>query len=106
MRSARVVDDFSSSSPVATFRFAKTVAGLDYPDVTSGSTSWLRSKQCAPARVVEQVLIQLSGHYFSLRENHGQEWIRTTEGVSQRIYSPPRLATSVPTRRLVSQRRP
>jgi hypothetical protein len=58
------------------------------------------------ARVVEQVLIQLSGHYFSLRENHGQEWIRTTEGVSQRIYSPPRLATSVPTRRLVSQRRP
>ena len=28
----------------------------------------------------------------------GQEWIRTTEGVSQRIYSPPRLATSVPTR--------
>src|SRR5580704_10958749 len=29
---------------------------------------------------------------------HGQEWIRTTEGVSQRIYSPPRLATSVPTR--------
>ena len=37
---------------------------------------------------------------------HGQEWIRTTEGVSQRIYSPPRLATSVPTRRSVSQRTP
>src|SRR5271156_5301782 len=31
------------------------------------------------------------------REN-GQDWIRTSEGVSQRIYSPPRLATSVPTR--------
>ena len=31
----------------------------------------------------------------------GQEWIRTTEGVSQRIYSPPRLATSVPTRILL-----
>ena len=31
-------------------------------------------------------------------EKTGQEWIRTTEGVSQRIYSPPRLATSVPTR--------
>src|ERR1700722_102612 len=30
--------------------------------------------------------------------DNGQEWIRTTEGVSQRIYSPPRLATSVPTR--------
>jgi hypothetical protein len=29
---------------------------------------------------------------------HGQEWIRTTEGVSQQIYSLPRLATSVPTR--------
>ena len=28
----------------------------------------------------------------------GQEWIRTTEGVSQQIYSLPRLATSVPTR--------
>ena len=27
----------------------------------------------------------------------GQDWIRTSEGVSQRIYSPPRLATSVPT---------
>ena len=27
------------------------------------------------------------GHYFSLRENGGQEWIRTTEGISQRIYS-------------------
>jgi hypothetical protein len=31
---------------------------------------------------------------------HGQEWIRTTEGVSQQIYSLPRLATSVPTRKL------
>ena len=30
------------------------------------------------ARVVEQVLIQLSGHYFSLRENHGQGWIIPT----------------------------
>ena len=29
---------------------------------------------------------------------YGQEWIRTTEGVSQQIYSLPRLATSVPTR--------
>ena len=29
---------------------------------------------------------------------NGQGWIRTSEGVSQRIYSPPRLATSVPTR--------
>jgi hypothetical protein len=28
----------------------------------------------------------------------GQNWIRTSEGVSQRIYSPPRLATSVSTR--------
>ena len=30
-------------------------------------------------------------------EGNGQDWIRTSEGVSQRIYSPPRLATSVPT---------
>src|SRR5687767_7623688 len=28
----------------------------------------------------------------------GQSWIRTNEGVSQRIYSPPRLATSVSAR--------
>jgi hypothetical protein len=43
---------------------------------------------------------------YAVLQSNGQEWIRTTEGVSQRIYSPPRLATSVPTRRLVSQRRP
>ena len=30
-------------------------------------------------------------------EGGGQNWIRTSEGVSQRIYSPPRLATSVST---------
>ena len=35
---------------------------------------------------------------FRFAERTGQEWIRTIEGVSQRIYSPPRLATSVPTR--------
>jgi len=31
-------------------------------------------------------------------KSNGQDRIRTCEGVSQRIYSPPRLATSVPTR--------
>jgi hypothetical protein len=31
-------------------------------------------------------------------QRNGQEWIRTTEGISQQIYSLPRLATSVPTR--------
>ena len=31
------------------------------------------------------------------RRGSGQSWIRTSEGVSQRIYSPPRLATSVST---------
>lgn len=35
-----------------------------------------------------------------VQKKNGQEWIRTTEGVSQRIYSPPRLATSVLTQRL------
>jgi hypothetical protein len=29
---------------------------------------------------------------------YGQGWIRTSEGVSQQIYSLPRLAASVPTR--------
>ena len=31
-------------------------------------------------------------------QGNGQGWIRTSEGVSQQIYSLPRLATSVPTR--------
>ena|SRR5579862_9671385 len=35
----------------------------------------------------------------SAEENGGEEWIRTTEGISQQIYSLPRLATSVPLRR-------
>ena len=30
------------------------------------------------------------------RESGGEEWIRTIEGISQQIYSLPRLATSVP----------
>ena len=38
-------------------------------------------------------------------EDNGQEWIRTTEGVSQQIYSLPRLAASVPTRLLFIFRR-
>jgi hypothetical protein len=33
----------------------------------------------------------------SLLGKFGQGWIRTSEGVSQQIYSLPRLATSVPT---------
>gem|GEM_PF-6224178 len=32
--------------------------------------------------------------------NGGQGWIRTSEGVSQWIYSPPRLATPEPTQKL------
>lgn len=36
--------------------------------------------------------------HFHRKIGNGQDWIRTSEGVSQRIYSPPRLATSVPTR--------
>jgi hypothetical protein len=35
-------------------------------------------------------LLYLSGY--------GQGWIRTSEGISQQIYSLPRLAASVPTR--------
>jgi hypothetical protein len=34
----------------------------------------------------------------SVERGSGQSWIRTSEGVSQRIYSPPRLATSVSAR--------
>ena len=61
--------------------------------------SFARSSALAQ-EVVEHILIQPAGSLpFSLREKaNGQEWIRTTEGISQRIYSPPRLATSVPTR--------
>src|SRR6476659_7384397 len=35
--------------------------------------------------------------FYSGHRGSGQNWIRTSEGVSQRIYSPPRLATSVST---------
>jgi len=35
--------------------------------------------------------LQIGTLCFPLRGKYGQEWIRTTEGVSQRIYSPPRL---------------
>src|SRR5204862_6977143 len=35
---------------------------------------------------------------FPCFQRSGQSWIRTNEGVSQRIYSPPRLATSVSAR--------
>jgi hypothetical protein len=42
--------------------------------------------------------------HFPALENGGQDWIRTSEGVSQRIYSPPRLATSVPTHFVCAKR--
>gem|GEM_PF-234398 len=41
---------------------------------------------------------------FRLAERNGQEWIRTTEGVSQRIYSPPRLAISEKTKHLKTKK--
>jgi hypothetical protein len=47
--------------------------------------------------LVESLLDRNPFFLFDLRRS-GQDWIRTSEGVSQRIYSPPRLATSVPTR--------
>ena len=40
---------------------------------------------------------------MALVKGSGQEWIRTTEGISQQIYSLPRLATSVPTQSDSSQ---
>ena len=65
-----------------------------------GSAKWLRYSRFRASRVaVEHCSNPQAGHMFPLRGKNGQEWIRTTEGVSQRIYSPPRLATSVPTRR-------
>jgi hypothetical protein len=39
------------------------------------------------------------------RAKYGQGWIRTSEGVSQQIYSLPRLAASVPTRTKCSRGR-
>jgi hypothetical protein len=68
----------------------------------SGSASWLRPLSSRSARAVEHILILSKGYDFSLCENGGQDRIRTCEGVSQRIYSPPRLATSVPTRLRIS----
>lgn len=41
---------------------------------------------------------------FSFQKGiNGQERIRTFEGVSQWIYSPPRLTASVPTRRFINK---
>ena len=48
-------------------------------------------------RIVLGISRQIPPRIFD-GEDGGQDWIRTSEGVSQRIYSPPRLATSVPTR--------
>jgi hypothetical protein len=50
------------------------------------------------ATTVEKPQMPRGFSIYALYRGNGQEWIRTTEGVSQRIYSPPRLATSVPTR--------
>ena len=55
-------------------------------------------------RVIELRSSSTEFSIFRIAEKNGQEWIRTTEGVSQRIYSPPRLATSVPTRFLALPR--
>ena len=41
------------------------------------------------------VLYQLSYFRKNKKKNGGQRWIRTTEGVSQQIYSLPHLATLV-----------
>src|SRR4030095_6658873 len=44
------------------------------------------------------------GSHLRCQRGSGQNWIRTSEGVSQRIYSPPRLATSVSALSLVGSR--
>jgi hypothetical protein len=56
--------------------------------------------QISSARNVSGVLRQPAPRC----ESGGQNWIRTSEGVSQRIYSPPRLATSVSALSLVGSR--
>ncbi len=58
----------------------------------------LDSRECAIAQGSRTAFKSIECNKFPLRGKTGQEWIRTIEGVSQRIYSPPRLATSVPTR--------
>ena len=81
---------FSSSSPVTTFRFAKTmgrsrISRRDVGLYILASPITMRS-----ARVVEQVLIQLcAGHYFSLRENLGRSWI-IRRNVGLCILAPPK----------------
>jgi hypothetical protein len=52
-------------------------AGLDYPDDRRALHLGC-ALNSAPARVVEHVLIQQTGHNFSLRENRGQGWIIPT----------------------------
>ena len=66
-------------------------AGLDDP--AWGGLHMVASLcRSAIALVVERVRTQPCGG------NYGQGWIRTSEGVSQQIYSLPRLATPEPTR--------
>ena len=40
---------------------------------------------------------------ITMAESGGEEWIRTIEGISQQIYSLPRLATSVPLHQQLKQ---
>jgi hypothetical protein len=57
-------------------RQAKAGSALSFGEV------WLAIRSCRACEVAK----------------YGQGWIRTSEGVSQQIYSLPRLAASVPTR--------
>ena len=67
------------------------MAGLDDP-AWGGLHIVASLCRSAIALVVERVRTQPCGG------NYGQGWIRTSEGVSQQIYSLPRLATPEPTR--------
>ena len=65
-----------SRAPKGMLRQAKAGSALSFGEV------WLAIRSCRACEVAK----------------YGQGWIRTSEGVSQQIYSLPRLAASVPTR--------
>ena len=64
-------------------------------------TSWIRRSLSRSAAEDDREFSSENPRCFgsksTLLRGSGQSWIRTSEGVSQRIYSPPRLTTSVST---------
>src|SRR3954447_7414348 len=88
-RAAAVVDVVVTAAAAA----AVAAAMADGVAASAGSRIQKRpTRVCSVANLRRSEAVQCSA-----TGKNGQGWIRTSEGVSQQIYSLPRLATSVPT---------